>query len=786
VDVNGVKNVRRAKACLVLLLALVAASCSRRCGSASAPEKTVAGSTSGAGLTAAGTPGVLTLETGEFTRLLAAFQALPAKVDRSAFDVAAKASSLGSSPDAAFAFVRDEIANDLYPGVLRGSAGTLQARSGNDLDKSLLLAALLSAMGGEIRFARCDLTAETVQQRIAEVWRERHGSQAKPDDIRATLKTVLVQNGLSDARASTLAEGRQRARDTLDQAVRVTAASDFEVVRGAMSRAGIGFRPLPSDNRLAEEARSHFWVQFKREEGWQDLDPSISSHKAGSTICSIADTVAELPAQVFQTLTVSIRNEYIDGEALRSETVLTQQFRTSDLHGQILMLNNVGLEGEGEMLQKAGGIDRFVPFLSVNEDVFPGEEFRVASKAAAGAGGMFGAFGGAVSRDSEASSIAAQWIDFVIEAPGRRSEVSRALVDWVDPAERRTGVIKTRANSAAVVVALEQSAAIAISAGPIHPAAAMGSAFRDLDAAAVGRVFDGLTQPSDQTDTDWAAIGDRLLGAKALAYAVASERMLQVLSASSGANLRLIRDQPMIAITNLSIRLGADGKPTAEASVDLRHSRIRVLTKSDQYVSEAAWANVMHGLIDGALEHHLSQPTVQPRNGLPDSNSATIDTSRILELARAQQIDVRAAVGSSANELLLGALASVGGVRLAAEVTDVTAIVAPSRAPSFNGRQKFGLWTVDLQTGELLSLLDTGLRGQQGEYEKLNRLVNFLQTQVRRCVANLATPGGRGRMSRCRAMFDMWAQAANELLKASRGGVKLDVSGGNFMGWFLL
>ena len=62
------------------------------------------------------------------------------------WSIAALAESLQYDPQAAFAFVRDSIAFDPYPGVLRGAAGTLAARAGNAYDRALLLGALLDAM----------------------------------------------------------------------------------------------------------------------------------------------------------------------------------------------------------------------------------------------------------------------------------------------------------------------------------------------------------------------------------------------------------------------------------------------------------------------------------------------------------------------------------------------------------------------------------------------------------------------------------------------------------------
>ena len=85
-------------------------------------------------------------------------------MDTAQWSLRALTDSFAGDPARAFAFVRDSIGYDVYPGVLRGAAGTLAARAGNAWDRAILLKTLLDAMSLTTRFATAELDTTTAER----------------------------------------------------------------------------------------------------------------------------------------------------------------------------------------------------------------------------------------------------------------------------------------------------------------------------------------------------------------------------------------------------------------------------------------------------------------------------------------------------------------------------------------------------------------------------------------------------------------------------------------------
>lgn len=665
------------------------------------------------------------VQPGEMKLILQAYQALPAEVDRAAYDLQARAATLGPAPQAAFEFVRDQIAGEPYPGVLRGAAGTLSAGAGNDLDKALLLAALLAEGGHQVRYAHCVLPADDAGRLVRGYLAHRPPAAATDAALSAALGKALEQQGLASARSAEIVTSQGRIRDWLDAAVQQTATADLSLVRDTLDRAGIRPTPVDPTTAVIDEARQHYWVQFRAGDNWQDVDTSLPASFDVPSLCDATTTFDTLPPDLFQAITINVRNETLADGVLSPAIVLSERLLVSEHYGDVLLLFN-DMSTQGSLL--GGESDRLVPTLVVGKDLRRGQEYELmAGSQSAG----FDPFGSALSGGDDPPRIVAQWLELTFEAPGRSTSTTRTLFDTVPPSERAQGSIASRPSPEAVRMLLASQFALAITAGPVNSVAAMEARFAGLDAKLIGRVFDSKGNLGKITPEELSGVVPQLLSLYALDFALASERALVRMDSAAG-QLRLGRDQPMVTIAGSEFNLGPGDAVDLHTSLDLRHDEIRVVPDGPHNVETAYWLNTRHGLVDAALEHHL--PMIAGA-GEPSTSLARFDTSTAIAGARAQGIDLRGAVGADAIGLLQGGeLADAGGLRLAAEVHDGIAIVVPVRPPILDQAPWLGLWTVDLNTGQLYAVGDGGLHVIIVEYDTLVKAISAASVALATCL----------------------------------------------------
>ncbi len=215
------------------------------------------------------------------------------------WEIDALADSFDDDPAKAFAFVRDSIRFEAYPGILRGPVGALAARAGNSEDRALLLGALLDAMDVKYRFAIGELDATSAQKVAARTF------DAPTDPLDATDGSRVVTFDTSDIAL------RARRDDAL---LRLALGDRLDAATGG---------PAPD---LSADVRHHVWVQVAWGAEWLDEDPTLADAQPGQTLTTPTSVVASLPDSDDQTVTVAVLDETLQGGQLTRSSVLSQTF----------------------------------------------------------------------------------------------------------------------------------------------------------------------------------------------------------------------------------------------------------------------------------------------------------------------------------------------------------------------------------------------------------------------------------------------------------------------------
>ena len=217
-------------------------------------------------------------------------------------DVWSQAARLGHDAERIVAFVRDEVAYEPYPGLLRGASGALLVRAGNALDQALLLRALLAAGGVDARLMVRDLDAgETAALHAAFAARAPVAEDPPPDVEGAAIELgVPVEPIAAIVRERTLREAA-----LLEEVLEVSAREAARLERLLAGHLVPGPAALPT---------RHYWLEVDG----VAIDPTAT----GLTLeGGRAVGAADLDAQR-TTLTFRLVLERANGSEIATEDVL--------------------------------------------------------------------------------------------------------------------------------------------------------------------------------------------------------------------------------------------------------------------------------------------------------------------------------------------------------------------------------------------------------------------------------------------------------------------------------
>ena len=250
--------------------------------------------------------------------------ATTSEAGESAADVAAR---LNYDAEAIFRFMADEINFESYPGMLRGSKGTLWARAGNSADQAVLLGELLTAAQIPWRFATAPTPAAhaealtTLLSPTAEVAREHLERTAEAALLSAAGLEELPAEppSLSEADQAPLDQTSALADRAFEEGGRSAAVSSA-AISDTLAATGIDLPPLAAIALTPWEMSQHVWVQVADGPDWIDLDPSLPGAGQGTTSTEPASTFTEVPDEWNHQLTVRVvAEENLSGSLARRD-----------------------------------------------------------------------------------------------------------------------------------------------------------------------------------------------------------------------------------------------------------------------------------------------------------------------------------------------------------------------------------------------------------------------------------------------------------------------------------
>ncbi|WP_306262431.1 transglutaminase domain-containing protein [Pararhizobium sp. IMCC21322] len=213
--------------------------------------------------------------------------------------------SLMLDPEAAFAYIRDEIRTEPYQGHLRQPDAVMAARGGNDHDKAQTLAELLRSMGYDTRLVEAPMTADMTEAIQAAAC----GQVGRGDDH--VWRIAALQS-------ETMARVKARAERS------------FSALHDALPDAVLP-DPLPTASN-----QRHVWLQARIGRDWVDLDPTLASAKFGAKPPVAGEIVTDpvVPHRVSITLELE---SLINGK-LRRKNILTQRLSVPEMTEQPVAL----------------------------------------------------------------------------------------------------------------------------------------------------------------------------------------------------------------------------------------------------------------------------------------------------------------------------------------------------------------------------------------------------------------------------------------------------------------
>jgi hypothetical protein len=638
----------------------------------------------------------------------------------------------GTDASAILAWVRTNTRLIPYAGMLRGASGVLMDRAGNSLDRSLLLADLLSRAGHQVRLARATLAppvaAALAGQPAAPVPSEASRGAPNRDALLKTagndsrLDSAMVAQAIDD----TIASNRQFS---------ATVKSLYDRVGPAVQQA-LGSDPRRDQQLLAAATAAsadHFWVQRRVATGWEGLDVDGEIVKAPVAAATFAS--AAVPDDLKHKVTIKLVLETWNAGKLGEATLLERSWLPSELADNSVTLthsllpaipteqlvqqaqpqaaytDDIGKAWVIEPVLRVGSESITDKLYTVTGQVLPAGGASLASLGVAGfanfaklGAGITAAFGDKQASDpsDERESpikVVAEWLEIDVAAPGRTPERHRrAVFDFIGPAARaKGGVVK----EPTIDPAAKQQRAIALS-GTVDAYVFGATPSSDwVERIAAEGLSTALGQAADTTRT---ARGVDDVASKTAA--VRLQLPLWSWAAARATSGVLPQNAPVAANVALlwqSLALHAGEAPTVRIAFDI---------VTNETVSDSNFSHrVAQGVMDTIMEHAIFGATT------PNGNAAALHA---LDIASGRNWT---RLNSTADVAALS-ISADAKARVTAELANGRIIIAPSATAQTSAGGSFAWWQIDPNTGATIGMGENGLGTTETEESLLVQKVS--------------------------------------------------------------
>jgi len=402
-------------------------------------------------------------------RLFDALEEALDEIPRDTFEPEAIVNKVGWEPEKLFEWVRDNTYLVPYRGSLRGPIGVLMDRLGNSLDRALLLHELLTVAGHKARLVQGTLPEERAEKVLNEARPIPPGGAFPTEETsRESMEELIARYakkyGLDPAELKRIAQSlpikQQRMAEEVAQRVEEQTKAILELV----GEPKIDIRAAERAKAL-EALQDHWWVQWKNESGWVDLDPTLPERKVGKALAEDEATYQpdELNEDLLHLVTIRLVIERWEDGELEEEKVLEHTLRPSELFGKRIGLRHIPVNWpkDLDLLAKENPIERlkatvleekeWLPVLGVGSEQIRKFSFTDAGRinekpgkepASMGGGSIrrgFSLFGPAKEEPQKETHLTAEWIEYEIRVTGEPARtIRRQVFDLIGPAARQS------------------------------------------------------------------------------------------------------------------------------------------------------------------------------------------------------------------------------------------------------------------------------------------------------------------------------------------------------------